>query len=653
MLYKRVTNGLDHKGNLIPLNTVKYYVPVDRDMYVSIYNYNEEQKKRFDETGSVSGIRDVTTNKLIFDFDDAENIEKARQDALTLCERLVNFGILPNSILIAFSGNKGFSVELNTNENFNVTEFKNLTHTLASGLDTFDKVVCDANRVIRLYGTKHPTSGLYKMPISLQTLENNDAEVIKAAANDRSNGEELDYTKQIALPQNILSLRHVVTKATKPVVVNEEEFQGIDFNNKVKGWSNCKFAMLDGYGIKPHDRHTKLLAIVATSKALNELEGNAYYRAKHAMKRGVERYGGEECSKDDLQNIVKSVYSKNWTGGTFSCRDGKSPWLTDLCNSLGRNKCNHKETTNELVTVDKVFSTFKNYAENADKNMIKTGIPSLDNSIKFRVGQMVGLLGAPSSGKTSLALNLLENTSKQGLCSVFYSLDMADSEMYQKISQKVTGWSEDQIYDVFKTQNKEKINHLMQKTQEAFGNVKFSFNTGISVESITEAITEHEAMTNEKVKLLLIDYNELLSGPYSDATANSGHIAGELKKLTNQLGVCTIVLLQPAKVWGDASDELNSYRATKGSSLLEQCFSIILGIYRPGFSAENNSADDKYMIMNTLKNRMGKLYRLEYCWDGPRGQITDIDDIAKDALYELLERKREEKAANSSNRGLG
>ena len=60
----------------------------NKDYYSSIYQYNEEQKKKAEEMGSVASIKDVTTNTLVWDFDSETNLEKAKQDVLDLGTRL-------------------------------------------------------------------------------------------------------------------------------------------------------------------------------------------------------------------------------------------------------------------------------------------------------------------------------------------------------------------------------------------------------------------------------------------------------------------------------------------------------------------------------------------------------------------------------------
>jgi DnaB-like helicase C terminal domain len=642
MLYRRLTRTLNDKGILIDAGSDVYnYIHDDADYYLSTYLYTEEHKKQFEQNGSVAGIQDVTTNKIWWDFDSEHEPELARKDTIELVSRLVKHVQLED-IIVAYSGNKGFGVELNLTSYLTPKDIKSLAFELASDLSTFDVKMYNASRILRVIATRHQKTGLYKTPLTPSQLQELSVDNIMELAKKEPTGSDSFRWAPVPLWKEP-SLNTSANEVKLPIIKDAKfDINDIDFTHKIKGWSNCKWAVLNGYQVKQNDRHEKLLSIVAHSKYLNNTKNQAYYNAKMADEYGVQIYGGSKSSKEDLWLLVESVYADSWKGGTYSCKDGKTPWLTSICESLGIHKCKHKEN-DSLVNVENVFSDFVGYAKDIEKNTIKTGIDELDDRLRLVIGQMVGVLGAPSSGKTAMALEILENTSKNNLLSVFYSLDMASSELFQKIAQRVTGYSDDKLFDIFK-HDPGKTDEIAQKVNEAYKNVKFCFDTGVSVEKIEQTIDEFESTTNQKVKLLLLDYNELLSSPYSDMTASSGYNAGALKKLTNTRGLCTMSLLQPPKVIGDAGDEITSYRNIKGSSLLEQCFSTIIGIYRPGFSAENDSVNDKFMVMNVLKNRLGRLFSLQFYWDGLRGKISRIDEFGKEEIRELKEKKKSEKS---------
>jgi hypothetical protein len=115
VLYVRLSEGLT-KYKLIPEteDLWQHISTNEKDHYVSLFKYNEEGYQQWKSKGTVAGIKDVTTNKLFFDFDDATNPENAKQDAITVVSRLLSTGIKSDNIQIAFSGGKGFSVEVDS-----------------------------------------------------------------------------------------------------------------------------------------------------------------------------------------------------------------------------------------------------------------------------------------------------------------------------------------------------------------------------------------------------------------------------------------------------------------------------------------------------------------------------------------------------------
>src|SRR5258706_10037008 len=106
--YVRITEGLKDVGTLVRPEEVNDYVDSDmeNDYYTSIYYYTEEHLKKFKERGTVKGIVDVLTDKLVFDFDSKENMEIARTDAIETIARLEKYNVAEENVEIYFSGNK-------------------------------------------------------------------------------------------------------------------------------------------------------------------------------------------------------------------------------------------------------------------------------------------------------------------------------------------------------------------------------------------------------------------------------------------------------------------------------------------------------------------------------------------------------------------
>ncbi len=140
--YIRISRGLEDRGTLVPVNELSKAVKdYNKDYYRSVYRYNDAQYKEFLKTKTVAGVVDVTTSSVVFDFDSKDNVELAQKDTIELISRLIGLGVAKDQILVAFSGGKGFSVELETIHTFNPTQLKTLAGNLAKGLSILNNKV--------------------------------------------------------------------------------------------------------------------------------------------------------------------------------------------------------------------------------------------------------------------------------------------------------------------------------------------------------------------------------------------------------------------------------------------------------------------------------------------------------------------------------
>lgn len=641
MEYIRINEGLK-SYKLIPItDDVWNHVPSPdvKDYYTSIYRYNDNHYQQWKKTGSVAGIKDVVTSKLVFDFDSVSNLDEARKDTTTLVSRLISYGVLQDTIQVCFTGSKGFSVEIDTNQRFSPEEFKSMTFELAKGLKTFDTTVNDPNRIFRLMGTKNLKSGLYKFPLSINQLAELPIKDIVSLAQDWNNFNEdiVQGWGQIELPEPINSFRKPKQEKKKETIIDLEDF---DLSKKPKWISPHKYALQEGFFIEG-ERNTAFMVLASTYKNQGFAKEIVYrmlkgVAEKQSVRNNMDRYPDEEL----WNNVVNIVFSASWKGGTYSYDN--TPLLQAVGQRLGLPK--DKTEDQVLIPIENITSTFKRFATEIDKNTIKLGIDSIDTKVRVTTSMAVGLLAGPGSGKTSLSLGILNHNSMSNIPSLFFSLDMGAPLVYQRLIQKHLGYSDKKIFDIYQ-KNDTKSMELIEKTiADNYKNVKFCFRSGLNIEDIRNTIVQHQETTGEKIKLVVIDYLETISGPYSDATANSGYIAQSIKDIANDLELTVLVLLQPQKGAGDPSEELMSYRQIKGSSQIEQALSVIFTLWRPGFSPVNPE-EDKYASIAVVKNRMGSLAKFDFQWTGMTGALEELDEYQKDELKELVARRTKEKLA--------
>jgi KaiC/GvpD/RAD55 family RecA-like ATPase len=620
------------KGILIKPQDVDKYINSEKEYYTSTYYYNNNHLKQFKETGSIKGIKDVTTNKLWFDFDNRNDPSQSQNDAKEVVSRLIKSGISDKNIEIYFSGNKGINVLVTLNKFYTPDQIKTAALKYADGLKTFDLSMYDAVQILRVPGTKHPESKLYKIPLTVNQLNTLSIDSIKSLATSLDNIKENFEWEPVELPPQYLT-------SSKKEKKQEVKSTTVDLSDCPRHWKPWKWALSKGY-FEAGERHHALMILAATCRGFGHTKEQTYYLCKAALKAQAERTGTDEFDKDELwNNIIKqSVYSDSWQGGQYSPKT--DPWLKKYCERMGLEA---EDDNNEpTIQINDAFSLFKDYATNIDHLTIKTGIPVLDKKVRLTIGMSVGLVASPGVGKTSLALQMLNYMSKSGHKCIFFSYDMFHALVFQKLVQKHFKMPPEEIFERFKSSDIKFQEQVVAKIKEEYGNVEFCFKAGQNIDDIVNTIKHVEEKTGEKVKFIVVDYNELVLTEYSDPTQSSAFVAQKMREIANLYSLCTFSLFQPSKHGGTPSDEILSYHAAKGSGAISQSVSVMLGMSRPGYHPRHPE-DDKFTTITCLKNRMGSLFSVDLHWDGLSGSVRELSDNEREHLEDIRKRRIEEK----------
>lgn len=636
-MYTRLCKTLTDKGTFVPTNEdiYKYIDDVEVDHYVSVYKYNEEQKKHFDEKGTVSGIQNVVTNQLVFDLD-SEDRQQALDDTKTLLERLERKGISNNNTEVYMSGNKGFHVQINIDKYLTPTEEKNIAQAFAGDLSSFDSTVYNANRILRLAGTKHPKSGLYKRKVSHNIIKEKSLDDIVKMAEKSYKAKS---SKTIRLSNAVLKLGKEKPKVEKKEEKDERSFVelGLDISKRPPYLSPWKYALEQGY-FPEGTKNDAILILASTYKAAGYDKTKSYYAIKAVCEKQSEIFKSPKVEKDDIYTRIDRVYGPDWGEGCYA-EDNFPIKLQDyLTKDLGIPRRDEVELE-VFENTSSVFKTFTKFAENIDKNTIKTGIKAVDDNVRMTTGMLCGLLGSPSSGKTNCCLEILRNTSLNNENAAFYSLDMGSSLVFQRLAQKLTGHSSDTLFNFFKQKKNKEIDEIYNKIEHNYKNVSFSFKTAMTVDDIRKSITHQEQKTGQKFRLVVIDYLECITATISDPIAKVSMISQQLKDLAIDLDVCVLLLLQPPKRVGDPSQPIKSYTDIKGSATVAQACSVVLTLWREGFSPDLPE-NDRYISFAVVKNRLGSLSQTDCSFDGLTGDIGELDDAGRDNLRAIRALKK-------------
>ncbi len=462
MNYLRLAEGLkDQKSTLIPITTNIYDIikkNPTKDYYTSLYTYEDHHLEHFKKNNSVAGIKDVKTRRILFDFDDKNNIEASRKDALEVCARLVKKGITEDSIRVYFSGNKGFNIELVTDQQFTRQEFVNIVFNLAGDLSTFDTRINDEARIIRAPLTKHPVSGLYKIPLSVSDLAAASMEEISSWAIDPTTFDVQALKDDLwvtSLPKAVNDLRYKTYKKVEPVTESAEikgfNVNDIDFSKCPKWLSKERYAIMEGFfygsdSVDQGERNIAFMILAATFRGQGFSADHSLALLSATAEKQAKRTGEKPYTDDQLKReIINPVFSPTWKGGIY----GKDEPLLILTRKRF-NLSEVEDNKSDLVGIEDLGLDFKDFAKNIDRNTVKTGLTTLDNNVLITSGMMVALLAAPGAGKTSFANLFVEHLSQQSENVVFFSLDMYKNLLFSRLLQRYSGYDMRKILNMFK-----------------------------------------------------------------------------------------------------------------------------------------------------------------------------------------------------------
>jgi replicative DNA helicase len=222
-------------------------------------------------------------------------------------------------------------------------------------------------------------------------------------------------------------------------------------------------------------------------------------------------------------------------------------------------------------------------------------------------------------------------------------MDMGSSLVFQKIAQKVSGFNDDKLYNMYKSNQEAEIKRVEEKISKEYQNVLFDFRSGVSIEELRENLLTLKEKEGDNLKLAVYDFINRIRGPYSDETSNLAYVAPKLADLANEAKVCIISLAQTSRAKGGPSAPLEDSRIAKGSSAIEESATILLGLWRDGYNTEN----DNFITIAGLKMRMGQEFRLDLHWDGLRSHIRELTGEEEFDLEQFRKAKAEKEPKKS------
>ena len=207
----------------------------------------------------------------------------------------------------------------------------------------------------------------------------------------------------------------------------------------------------------------------------------------------------------------------------------------------------------QLQSIDNIgYQVLESY-KSTDKdleNRSYTGFPKLDEILKgMSAGNLIILAARPKVGKTAFALTIATNVAMSGKTVAFYSMEMENPEIYERLLSKTAQIPMNTLIDR-RFQDKKRPqsirNEEFSRIEKVTTNLKtlpLKINDKPNI-SVNEIRTQCRMIKN--LGLIVVDYLQLMKSTKKHDNRNQevGAISRELKILSAELGVPILCLSQ-------------------------------------------------------------------------------------------------------------
>lgn len=260
---------------------------------------------------------------------------------------------------------------------------------------------------------------------------------------------------------------------------------------------------------------------------------------------------------------------------------------------------------------------------------IPTGFNDIDRMTGgLKPGELTIIAGRPSMGKTALAGNIAENIAEKGGTVAFFSLEMKDAAVLDRMTLRLAKTCLNQLRDTARQHTDEVQNAVHQLGALP---IYINDNATQSVASITAECRRVKRIRG--LSLVIIDYLQLLEPEDKRAPVEQqvGQASWRLKQLSKSLSVPVICLSQLSRKCESRPDKKPIMSDLRDSGQVEQNADTIMLPFRPAvyFPDEHKENEVELIIP---KNRGGKVGSVNLLWDGPTMTFSGFkeDDTALD-----------------------
>jgi KaiC/GvpD/RAD55 family RecA-like ATPase len=428
-MIKEFAFGLAQRHYFQDAGDVCNWMNIDRDTYMSLYDFDDNITEYFSKNNSLSGFDGLVyiPDEFILDVDgkDNDDLDSARKKAIGLSLLLDDLQI---PFRLYFSGNKGFHFGI-PGTAFRWKPDKNLhlkvkdALTNAGIFDYADPSVTDKIRLIRVNNTKNTKAGLWKCIIPNSTLhEENVLEYLKKIANKP--GDIPDFELECEPVFDVLERN------------KDEEIKAPTFISQGRNPDPVNYPCISNMlaSNAQGERHATALRISAWFRWLYP---ESVVRIVMEQWRKQVDDPKSPFTEKEMESIIKSAYeSHGGQGNRYGCKDSiMDKHCKETC------KLYKSKKSQSVMDSKSMEDSLINFLR-SDIKPINLGDIFLGEDFPIYPGEVVVIQAPPKSMKTMFLQNVMNGLKRP---TYFIEMEMSPRQIWSRFVQIEMGWSEEDL----------------------------------------------------------------------------------------------------------------------------------------------------------------------------------------------------------------
>ena len=256
--------------------------------------------------------------------------------------------------------------------------------------------------------------------------------------------------------------------------------------------------------------------------------------------------------------------------------------------------------------LDEILSEIKEKLDNPGIPGLSTGFHSIDKVILgFQEGDLIYLGGRPSHGKTTLAQNMALKLAKRGVPVLFFSKEMLYKKLVRRFLSTMTGIQINRIL-TGEGLTEQDYNLIVEKSvllKSLPLYIDEDFNrTADGIIEVSRKLIEEVG-----IKVIFIDYIQLIAERSSDSTHELGRISRRLKLMATDNNITVVTLSQLNRLLEQREDKRPKLSDLRQAGALEEDADVVMFCYRDELYNKDKSKFKGELEVIISKNRDGSI----------------------------------------------